>query len=134
MLESATFPVYYLLYNPARVPMTGVVPQLKADLDPPAIEVGCRVLTSRDVHGVLASMAVGQRPKFAELVRAVPAGDFDPYSKHGWRLGNFIADEILHCREGRLFERVDDEDLDNLLAFRTAPITAVITIDLPGLD
>jgi hypothetical protein len=129
-------PVYYSLYNPARVPMTGMFPQLTSNSKAPAIEVGCRVLTSVDVHGVLAAMRVGQRPKFAELVRAVPAGDTDPYSKHGWRLGNFIADEVLRCREGRLFDRVDDVDLDILLTGRTAPISAaiVITIDLPGGD
>jgi hypothetical protein len=57
-----------------------------------------------------------------------------PSDQHGWRLEAFIADEVMRCREGRLFERPDDSDLYELLYERTAPIASLIQIgiDLPG--
>ena len=129
-------PVYYSLYNPAAVPMSGTVPQINTGAPPPAVEVGCRVLAMVDVHGVLSGMAAGQRPRFSDLVRTVPAGSEDPFASHGWRLEDFIADEVLKCREGRLFEREKDVDLDRLLRGRSAPISAaiVVTIDLARGD
>jgi hypothetical protein len=50
------------------------------------------------------------------------------------RLETFVADEVLNCREGRLFEKSEDEDLYALLYQRHAPISSMImiTIDLPG--
>lgn len=132
-ISERNIPVYYSLYNPAVVPMTSTVPQVHEEMAEPTVEVGCRVLTTSDVHGALASLAAGQRPRFVDLVRPVPTGDIDAFAQHGWRLENFIADEVLRCREGRLFERSDDVDLDRLLRERSAPISAaiVITIDLP---
>lgn len=125
-------PVYYSLYNPATLPMTSTVPQINPSTPPPNVELGCRVLRMSDVHLVLSRMRAGQRPRFSDLVRAVPAGDKDYFAAHGWRLEDFIADEVLKCREGRLFERTQDSVLDRLLRGRTAPISAliVITIDL----
>jgi hypothetical protein len=129
-------PVYYSLYNPALVPMTSTVPRMRPDPEPLDILLGCRVLTAGEVHAVLGSMPVGQRPCFSALVRQPAPGETDPFAAHGWRLEQFIADEVLNCREGRLFEKADDIDLHHLLTARGAPISAaiVITIDLPGGD
>ena len=62
-----------------------------------------------------------------------PAATYD-YAPHGWRLETFIADEVLRCYEGRLFEKSDDADLFALLYGRDAPIASMImiSIDLPG--
>jgi hypothetical protein len=135
-VAARAIPVYYSLYNPATVPMASTVPQINTGAPLPAVEVGCRVLTIADVHGALSCMPAGQRPRFVDLVRAAPAGDDDPFATHGWRLEDFIADEVLKCREGRLFERTQDQDLDRLLRARTAPISAaiVVTIDLARGD
>ena len=50
------------------------------------------------------------------------------------QLENFVADEVMRCREGRLFAKGTDESLENLLYRRSAPITAaiVITVDIGG--
>ena len=132
-VSERNIPVYYSLYNPATVPMTSTIPQIHTETAPPVIEVGCRVLTMSDVHGTLSSLAAGQRPRFMDLVRPISEGNGDPFARHGWRLEDFIADEVLKCREGRLFERLQDEDLNQLLSGRSAPISAaiVVTIDLP---
>jgi len=129
-------PVYYSLYNPAAVPMNSAVPQVNTGEPPPSVEVGCRVLTMADVHGALSGMPAGQRPRFSDLVRAVPAESADQFAAHGWRLEDFVADEVLKCREGRLFERMHDPDLDTLLSARSAPIVAaiVVTFDLARGD
>ena len=58
----------------------------------------------------------------------------DSFGTHGWRIEAFVADELLRCRQGRLFEDAQDTVLSGLLYGRTAPIAAAIlvTIDLPG--
>jgi hypothetical protein len=64
----------------------------------------------------------------------LPQSSTDDYAPHGWRLETFIADEVLRCHEGRLFEKSDDVDLHTLLYERAAPIASMImiSIDLPG--
>jgi hypothetical protein len=135
-VSERNIPVYYSLYDPSGIPMTGTVPQVHRELEDPTIEVGCRILTMSEVHRVLSRMSTGQRPRFSDLVRATPAASSDPFGQHGWRLEDFVADEVMKCREGRLFERLQDEDLHRLLSTRSAPISAaiVVTIDLPRGD
>jgi hypothetical protein len=126
-------PVYYMLYNPSQVPCSGMVPRLVTEPEDTLIEVGCRILASGDVHAKLTTLPVGRPPSFAELVVPPPPGANDRYASHGWRLQMFVADEVLRCRQGRLFEDTQDENLRALLYGRTAPIAAavVVTIDLP---
>ena len=52
----------------------------------------------------------------------------------GWRLERFVADEVLRCREGRLFDDTTDPNLRALFYARSAPITAaiVMTVDIDG--
>jgi hypothetical protein len=54
----------------------------------------------------------------------------DPYRDHGWRLECFVADEVLRCHHGRLFDRDNDTDLHALLYARTAPIASLIQISI----
>lgn len=127
-------PVYYTLYNPSRIPLSAAVPRLTTEPEDVSIELGCRVLTAQEAHTVLASLPVGKPPTFSELVREASSGlSRDLYAPHGWRLETFVADEMLQCREGRLFEDTQDPDLESLLYARSAPIAAavVVNIDLP---
>lgn len=129
-----SIPVYYSLYNPPAMPFEGTTP--RPTNSPPTSEsaLGCRVLTSVEVHTALAGLPVGRTPRFIEMVREPNAANAaDPYDRHGWRLETFVADEVMRCREGRLFEKADDEDLYSLLYERTAPIASLIqiSIDMP---
>jgi hypothetical protein len=73
-------------------------------------------------------------PTFRELAVARQPEPSDRYGVHGWRLEAFVANEVLRCRQGRIFEEAQHPDLRALLYDRTAPIAAAIaiTLDLPG--
>ena len=128
-------PVYYSLYNPPSMPFEGATPRpINTGPSADAIPLGCRVLTWQEAHAALAELPVGRTPRFIEMVRQTPAADHsDPFDRHGWRLETFVADEVMRCREGRLFESKDDADLYALLYERAAPIASLIqiSIDLP---
>lgn len=126
-------PVYYALYNPPKVPSKGLLPRMRSDAAPDENEVGCRVLRREEVHSVLDGVPMGSPPSFEDLASPERVSKFDPFSTHGWRLETFVADEVMRCKEGRVFDRAQDEILDNLLYGRTAPIAAavVLTVDLP---
>jgi hypothetical protein len=132
-MEAHGIPVYYGLYSPSHIPLNGTVPRLLTVPEDTTIEVGYRVLSAGDVHAILTALPAGRSPSFAELVVTPPATN-DSYRAHGWRIERFVADEMLSCREGRLFEDSQDQSLSALLYGRTAPIAAAVvtTIDLPA--
>src|SRR5205085_8461744 len=127
-------PVYYSFYNPPRVPYQGAVPRIATlPLEQEEPKLGCRVMSAKEVHEILEKLPIGRTPQFCEMKSGVfPTGE-DNFRHHGWRLENFIADEMMTCREGRVFEQHDDEDLYALLYERTAPIASLIqvSVDLP---
>jgi hypothetical protein len=130
-------PVYYNLYHPPKLPFHGTVPRLASETVDHLPALGCRVLSAVEAHAVLDTLPIGKTPSFSELISGQPKGSSDDtYGMHGWRLEAFVADELLRCREGRLFEDEQDARLASLLYERTAPIAAaiVITIDLPSRD
>jgi hypothetical protein len=126
-------PVYYALYNPSEIPSSGVHPQVIRPESPADNVVGCRVLTNDEVNLALDGLPIGTTPTFGKMVNIDRKSTFDPFAVHGWRLENFIADEVMRCREGRIFDGSQDEALEGLLYRRSAPITSaiVVTIDLP---
>jgi hypothetical protein len=48
----------------------------------------------------------------------------------GWRLERFVADEVLRCRQGTIFDDSSDPNLYGLLYRRSAPISAAIAITI----
>jgi hypothetical protein len=133
-MDEHNIPVYYGLYNPPRIPFAGVVPLLVSEPEDGSVELGCRIITAADAHAVLAALPMGRPPTFIELVAPSRPPDSDRYAAHGWRLEAFVADEVLRCRQGRVFEDAQDQDLSTLLYRRSAPIAAavVVSIDLPA--
>ncbi len=132
-MRQRRMPVYYSFYNPPNMPYQGSVPRLAImPLENEGIKLGCRVMTAHAAHAALNRLPTGTSPQFKDMTLPKPAmpGGF---GKHGWRLENFIADEVLRCREGRLFESAQDSDLRALLYGRSYPISSLIqiAIDLP---
>ncbi len=132
-VDQRGIPVYYALYNPPSLPSSGLHPASGGIKSLEENQVGCRVLKREEVNDILDELPVGTTPSFGEMQNPGRKTSFDPYAVHGWRLETFIADEVMRCREGRLFEDTQDETLANLLYRRTAPIAAaiVMTVDLP---
>ena len=134
--HSRKIPVFYNLYHPPKIPYRGSVPPPTLRLLKSAPALGCRVMRRQDVHAAMAKLVDGETPTFSQLVVAAPSNSADAFLSHGWRLENFVADELLRCREGRLFEDAQDEILSSLLYARGRPIASAIlvTIDLPKGD
>ena len=118
-------PVFYGLYNPSTLPLTAIYPPLNGPVTAPANDVGCRIITSEKVHA-----ALGHLDDYAALAVKDLVGPDAPASTMGWRLENFIADEVLRCRQGRLFADAQDPNLSYLLYRRSAPITAAVNITI----
>ena len=50
--------------------------------------------------------------------------------EYGWRLEDFMAAELLGCREGALFESTSQPSIDALFNRRSGPIAAAISITI----
>jgi hypothetical protein len=122
-------PVYYGLYSPPVLPFRAAYPQAPDAVAHPN-EIGCRVIPAPAVHAALDTLPFGQHPSFQDLTLAAPLGDADERSRHGWRIETFIADEVLRCRQGSLFDQARDPNLQALLYGRSAPIAAAISITI----
>jgi hypothetical protein len=128
--ELRGIPVYYGFYNPVTLPFTATVPMPNGVFTTPANEIGCRVLPAAHVHPVLDALPHHRAPTVSDLTATTPFDPGDPRSTLGWRLERFVADEVLRCREGALFEDRTDENLQALLYSRSAPLQAAITITI----
>jgi hypothetical protein len=129
-------PVYYGFYNPPELPVVSTYPHNSNVLAPTQNIIGNRIQPAQAVHTVLAGLTTGSAPTVSELTASSQFDDKDPMSRLGWRLENFIADEVLRCREGKLFTDQSDRNLNRLLYERSAPLASAIsiTIDLGGKD
>lgn len=123
-------PVFYALYNPRQLPSRGEYPALNGGRSDALNEVGCRVQTMDHVHGHLAELSAGQHPTFGGLNQFADRQKGYAGRGEGWRLEDFVADEVLRCRQGALFDGSADENLEYLFYRRSAPIQAAIAITI----
>ena len=128
--ELRGIPVYYAFYNPLALPFQTTYPILDGRVPEGENQVGCRVLPARHVHGVMRELGEGRSPSVSDIAVSSPLDAGDATSTLGWRLERFVADEVLRCRQGRLFEDLADENLRALLYGRSAPIASAITITI----
>lgn len=130
-MKTRHIPVYYGLYNPPSIPYSGLYPASSKLAKKSFVnELGCRILPSVDVHAALAKLTPGKSPTFQQLRSKKTRSPSGSYSQHGWRLEHFVVDEVMRCREGRVYENAQDENLSALLYGRSAPITAAIAITI----
>jgi hypothetical protein len=125
--REAKLKVYYQLYNPWSVPFVQRIPLNGYKPPHGTPELGIRVLPSRVVHTTLREL--GERnPALHNLA------EVEPLPSYGWRLEQFICDELLACREGDEFESRGDDRIQNLFVRRSGPIAAAIaiTVEAPG--
>lgn len=127
-------PVFYTFYNPQQLPCRSSYPRLNGARSEAPNALGCRVQTMDHVHGHLATLAEGRSPTFGGLKASTVGASDDAFASAGWRLEDFIADEVLRCRQGALFDAATNPSLRALFYERTAPISAaiVITIEVGG--
>jgi hypothetical protein len=117
--------VYYQLYNTWSLPYAQWIPL--SGYEPPTgvPELGVRVIPSAVVHAAMTS--VSERTLAArDLAR------LRPLPSYGWRLEDFICDELLGCREGDEFAPDGDARIRNLFFRRSGLIAAAIAITIEG--
>ena len=114
-------PIYYNFYCPTNIPFQNSYPAMPNEVDGLNNDYGVRVSNSEVIHSSLNLLPTGKTPSLAELTQKGK-------SKLGTRLEDFVCDELLVCKAGRLFEKNADADLNSLLYARSNPITAAISI------
>ena len=117
--------VHYLLYNPWRLDATYKYPLTDRPKLGTAGNGGCRVIPSSTLREGLKAKASGYSPSFEDILQFAQNG-----AKHeaGWRLEHFVSDLLLKCREGNLFESLDQENIFALFNRRSGPIAAAVAV------
>lgn len=129
-VQARAIPVFYAFYNPLQMPYRAEYPILNGARAQALNELGCRVQTMDQVHGHLRTLPAGQSPTFDGLKDITLKAPNDAFASSGWRLERFVADEVLRCRQGALFDVATNPNLRALFYERSAPIQAAITITI----
>ncbi len=114
-------PVCYHLYNPWAVPLEQRIPLTNPAPPAGAPLLGVRVIPSQTLHAML-SAASAAHLSVADLAR--PEG----LPAHGWRIEDFICNEVLACRHGHEYRLIREEQIWRLFNRRSGPIAAAIAI------
>jgi hypothetical protein len=126
-------PVHYHLYNPVCLPWSAQLPA-SADTQTalPSVSTGCRVINAQTLDTKLqqAGLQKGRCPSFRQV-----AGNPDALDADYWTLEDFVADQVVGCKEGYVADAnsPNDHGLHRVFSERSAPISAAlsITIDAP---
>ncbi len=113
--------VYYLLYNPHKVPFSISYP-LRERIRIDQSAVGCRVFDADHVHHALAELNEGEAPTYEMMKRAGAASD--------WPLETWAADLLLTCQVGQQFDASRDDRVRYFLERRSGPIGAALAVSI----
>lgn len=120
-------PVYYLLYNPWAVPTSYRLPITERPKLGARGNGGTRVLPASGIRAAVAGKTNGYAPTFNNVAVAISSKASDA---HGWRLEHFMSNLLLKCKEGALFEGLEEDNIDSLFNRRSGPIAAAIAITI----
>ena len=87
-------PVYYGLYNPLTLPYSAVYPASNGDSPTASNEFGLRVLSFESIGETLSELKERTSPSIENIRLNQPIDGSDKYSEFGWKIENFIADEV----------------------------------------
>jgi hypothetical protein len=119
--------VYYLLYNPHKLPISISYPlQNRVRVD--TVPVGCRVIDADEVHQALSGLRPKTSPTYESLLKASKASN--------WSLETWAADLLLTCKVGQQFDDTQEERVGYFLQRRSGPIGAALaaSITLPDFE
>lgn len=123
--------MYYLFYNPLRLPHSIVSP-LETQPDLTENEIGCRVITKDFLDEALKIHPKNYVPSYGDI-KYMLTGDFvNKEHTAGWRLEYFAIDLMMGCKEGLVDDSPNFGTLQELLYQKSSPISAAlsITVDL----
>ncbi|KAB7731916.1 hypothetical protein F5984_06755 [Rudanella paleaurantiibacter] len=130
-MNRTTIPVHYLFYNPCRIPHYIDMP-LTADINYTSFSVGARVLPAKVLFKRFETENKGYKPTYGELKYTLEAPFNEPSNEGGWRLEDFVADQLISCKEGYVVKGPEDTNLFEVFNRRSGPIASAfsITFDL----
>lgn len=113
--EKTAIPIHYLYYHPAVLPQVTRLPALSL---PPVQDVlaGIHVQRAADLRAATAALGSGRVPTYADV-----------HGASTWSLEQFVADEVLACREGAHAKK-GDQTLNRLFYRRSGPSAAAIAV------
>ena len=117
--KSSDVPIYYQFYNPVSLPYSQSVPLISDDIHG-ELELGTRIVTVDEIHSILKKRAKNYSPSIADLSNGE--------RMFGWALEYFVADLLIQCKEGYIYEELHDENIVNLFNRRTGAIAAAIAV------
>lgn len=116
-------PVHYLLYNPWQISASYDYPIVNSVVLGRKGNGGCRIVASRTLRSILADRPKNYAPEFDDLSKAHT-------SSAGWRLEYFVSNLLMKCKEGELFESLDQENIFSLFNRRSGPIAAALAVTI----
>ncbi|GAA4448768.1 hypothetical protein GCM10023189_07110 [Nibrella saemangeumensis] len=125
--KETTIPIHYLFYNPCRVPQSIEMP-LTADINYTSFSVGARVLLTVTLFKKFDSENKGYSPSFGELKYTLDAPFNEVANEGGWRLEDYIADQLITCKEGYIVKDNDDINLYKVFNRRSGPIASAFSL------
>lgn len=119
--------LYYLFYNPVRLPLSVQMP-LQNWPELPTNDIGCRVVQKRQLDQVIASRAEGYSPTFSDLEKGLGPDSQGVPNIGGWRLEDFATDLMLKCKVGLVDESPNFESLTILMNQKQRPMSCALSI------
>jgi len=126
-IDKSSVPVHYLMYNPWTVPSTFTTPTSDDTILGDIGNGGARVVSASLLHESLKSQPNGYNPRFTDTGTPMMDGASE---SNGYRLENFIADQLLKCKEGLLFSDLEDGDIYALFNRRSGSIYSALSITI----
>jgi hypothetical protein len=122
--KSRRVPVYYQFYNPAHLPWNQTYPLRPESRRIRDFSMATRIVPAGDVMALLK----GKPKNYSPSVLDLSLGDSE--SAFGWRLEYFVADLLVRCKEGYVFQDVGESEIFSLFNRRTGAIAAAIGFSL----
>jgi hypothetical protein len=121
-------PVYYLFYNPAKLPWSQSYPLRAGRVRINDYPFAARILPVNEVFARLKGKNKNYSPSVQDLSTKVAGADF------GWRLEHFVADLLVPCKQGYVFKDINDQEISTLFYRRAGPIAAAVGfyLEMPG--
>jgi hypothetical protein len=120
-------PIHYLFYNPCKIPHSIEMP-LTSDINYSTFSVGARVLPGQTVFDKFYKEKEDYSPRFGELKYTLDAPFNEAANEGGWRLEDFISDQLITCKQGYIVRDDDDINLFRVFNRRSGPIASAFSI------
>lgn len=124
-------PVHYLMYNTWEIPVSYTVPIHGNVTLGSNANGGARVVSAKKLHNKLSGKKDNYQPSFEDLKQIESNSKASLY---GYRLEHFIADRLMNCKDGYLFESSNEESIFNLFNRRSGPISAAFSVTIEQID